>query len=269
MLDGAVGGTDAVGNSVTVAYAGEVVLETTLPFTVTARESKPDEQFPELIPPARLDGARALRRRIEALQLAVLLAIDRPAGQWATARFAWNWIADPTAHGRSMGWADPKSLPGFMPTELSQDECEALESWCDRIEAHWAPRVNIAVRRVLSAAQVRNDASDRVVDSVIAWENLFGTAEGEPRLRVSAAMAWLLADTVVYRDALQREIKQLSDDRSRIVHGGTFDETSMANKGNRALALALSSLRSLFGSRTDILALSDGAARSLRLILGT
>jgi hypothetical protein len=267
MLDGAVSGTDSEGRSVTVSYAGEVVLDTALPFALTVHEWAAGDEFPARPSSEQLKGSRALRRRSEGLQLAVLLATERPAGQWATARFTWHWIADPTAQGRSIGWADPRSSPGFMPTELSEEECEALRDWCNLIDAEWSSAVDIAVRRVLSAAQVRTDPSDRLVDSVIAWENLFGTSEGEPRLRISSAMAWLLADTAAVRADLQREIKQLYDDRSKIVHAGTFNETAIAEKANRALQLALSGLRALFGARPDVLSLPDGSARSLRLIL--
>ncbi|MGH9187219.1 MAG: hypothetical protein ACRD0U_15610 [Acidimicrobiales bacterium] len=267
MLDGAVSGTDSEGRSVTVSYAGEVVLDTALPFALTVHEWRTGDEFPDCPSFEQLGGSQALRRRSEGLQLAVLLAVERPAGQWATARFTWHWIADPTAHGRSMGWADPRSSPGFMPTELSEEECQALRDWCELIEANWSSTVDIAVRRVLSAAQGRTDPSDRLVDSVIAWENLFGTSEGEPRLRISSAMAWLLADTAAGRADLQREIKQLYDDRSKIVHGGSFNETAIAEKANRALDLALSSLRALIGSRTDVLSSPDGSARSLKLIL--
>lgn len=206
LLDGAVSGTDAEGRSVTVSYSGEVVLDTKIPFGLSALDWEIGEEPPNL-PTTQLSGARAMRRRSEGLQLAVLLAVDRPAGQWATARFAWQWIADPTSHGRSMAWADPRTAPGFMPTELSENECDALQRWCDVVETQWSPRVDIAVRRLLSAAQARSDASDRLVDAVIAWENLFGTSEGEPRLRISSAMAWLLAETVAERTDLQKEIK--------------------------------------------------------------
>lgn len=266
-LDGSVSGTDSEGRVVTVHHAGEIVLETALPFTLTAHEWNTENDFPEMPPQDRMEGATALRRRIEGIQLAVLLAADRPPGQLASARFAWQWIADPTAYGRSLGWATPAAAPGFMPTELTAEECAALENWCGAIDAHWSPAVDIAVRRVISAAQVRSDPSDRLVDSVIAWENLFGTSEGEPRLRISSAMAWLLASSAADRVQLQREIKQLYDDRSKIVHGGSFDGSAMAVKANRALDLAISSLRELFGCRVDILSLPDGSARSLQLLL--
>ena len=154
-----------------------------------------------------------------------------------------------------------------MPTELSSGECEAVEFWCELVEAHWSPRVDIAVRRVLSAAHARADPADRLVDSVIAWENLFGTSEGEPRLRISAAMAWLLARSGVERQDLQREVKQLYDDRSKIVHGASFNEVAIAEKASRALELARRSLRVLLQERPELLGLPDGAARSLSLIL--
>lgn len=267
MLEGAVSGTDAEGKHVTVSYSGEVVLDTSLPFTLDVHPWTTGEEFPDLPPLEHLKGAQALRRCSEGLQLAVLFAARRPEGQWATARFAWHWIADPTSHGRSMGWSDTRSSPGFMPTELSAEECRDVQNWCYLIDEHWSPTIDIAVRRVLSAAQVRTDSADRLVDSVIAWENLFGTSEGEPRLRISSAMAWLLADTAEGRADLQKEIKGLYDDRSKIVHGGAFNETAIAERANRALSLALSSLATLLRDRSDVLSLPDGSARSLRLIL--
>lgn len=58
-----------------------------------------------------------------------------------------------------------------------------------------------------------------------------------------------------------------SDDRSKVVHGGTFDQAAIADKANRAVELARSCLRALFADKSEILALSDGSARSLAPIL--
>ncbi len=152
MLDGAVSGTDSEGRSVTASYAGEVVLDTALPFALTVHEWRPGDEFPAGLSSEHLKGAHALRRRSEGLQLAVLLATKRPSGQWATARFTWHWIADPTAQGQSMGWADPRSSPSFMPTELSEEECEALRDWCNLIDAKWSSAVDIAVACTLCSS---------------------------------------------------------------------------------------------------------------------
>jgi hypothetical protein len=98
----------------------------------------------------------------------------------------------------------------------------------------------------------RAEPADRLVDSVIAWENLFGTSEGEPRLRISAAMAWLLAgDAATRREALQLEIKGIYDARSKIVHGAAAsDDPRLPDEASRALALGLDSLRVLFSERS-------------------
>jgi hypothetical protein len=265
MLEGEVSGTDPAGKSVTVSYAGELTLATDLPYSLVPRPwSDIDEPFGNAPRPSGVD---ALRRRIEGVQLATFLAVERPLGSWVTARLAWYWIGDPLGHGPALGWNDWRSQPGFMPYELNSDDCAALAIWATYVESHWRHEIDIAVRRVLSAAHMRNDPADRLVDAVIAWENLFGTSEGEPRLRISTAMAWLLEDDHVNRAARANEIKRLYDDRSKIVHGAPFDENLLGERANDAVALARSSLQALFRDRSDLLALRDGATRSLNLIL--
>ena len=249
-----------------MSYSGELVLETTVPFGLTVRPWDDMERgFPDF---PHVSGADALRRRIEGVQLAVFLAAKRPPGSWATARLAWQWLADPLSQGRAIGWTDTRSSPGFMPHELTPNDCKEVAAWAQRIEANWTPHVDIAVRRTLSAAHARTDAADRLVDAVIAWENLFGTSEGEPRLRISAAMAWLLEESEGARRSRQDEIKRLYDDRSKIVHGARFNERAIGERANEALSLARQCLQLLFRDRPDLLELPDGAARSLRLILG-
>jgi hypothetical protein len=265
-LEGAVSSTDADGKSVTVSYSGELVLETKVPFGLVVR---PWDYMERGVPDFPSVGdTDELRRRIEGVQLAVFLAVDRPSGSWATARPAWQWLADPLSQGRAMGWADTRSSPGFMPYELTSKDCDEVASWTQRVDARWTPPVDIAVRRTLSAAHARSDAADRLVDAVIAWENLFGTSEGEPRLRISAAMAWLLEPSEDARRSRQDQIKRLYDDRSKIVHGARFDEQVIGERANDALSLARQSLQVLFRDRPDLLELADGAARSVRLILG-
>lgn len=131
---------------------------------------------------------------MESIQLAVLLATSRPIGAWVTATEAWTWTGDPFGHGRSLAWRDTRYSPGLSASELTLDECEAVREWSTIVDTHWGTRIDVAIRRFLSAANARTDRADRLVDSVIVWENLFGTSQGETQLRVSAAMAWLLAN---------------------------------------------------------------------------
>lgn len=263
-LEGAVSGTDQDGKHVTVSYGGELVLEMELPFAVLARsEDQVDTgQWP------KLPGADDLRHRLEAVQLGALRAVARPLGSLVIARPAWTWVADPLGHGRNIGWWDTRSAPAFMPYELQPDDCAELERWCERIDTHRSAAINIAIRRVISAAHERTEPADRLVDAVIAWENLFGTSEGEPRLRITAAMAWLLEDQAPARVALQGSLKTLYDARSKIVHGGVVKDQLIAEQANDALGYALKALAALLRDRPDVLRLPDGAARSLRLILG-
>lgn len=265
-LEGAVSGANPDGSQVLVSYAGEMVLEVQVPYAVLIdRNPKPvDAQFKW----PTIAGADSLRRIVESVQLAVLLATERPVGSWVTAKSAWTWICDPFGHGPHMSWFDVRSSSAFMPTELSSEECKAVGQWADRVASHWIPRVDIAVRRFIGAASVRTDQADRLVDAVIVWENLFGTSQGEPRLRISSAMAWLLKDDAVEREEFQIKLKDIYDFRSKIVHGGKFDESSVAEQANDALKYARDALRALLRDRPDVLKLADGAARSLRMIMG-
>jgi hypothetical protein len=267
-LEGAVSGTDALGNQTTVSYAGEMVLETQVPYTILiGRASDFVSDVPAPWPAIR--GIDASRRGLEGLQLALLLATERPVGSWVTARLAWQWTADLFGHGSSISWADTRQQPGFMPYRLGEDECQAIESWAALVAQHWTGKIDIGVRRLLSAANARTDMADRLVDAVIVWENLFGTSQGETRLRISSAMAWLLqAHDLEAREALQPQLRKIYDERSRIVHGGKPDESTLADLANAALTYARDILRILFRDRADVLALADGAARSNRLLLG-
>lgn len=267
MLDGTVSGTDAAGRQVSVAYAGEMVLETSAPF---ALRIAPNASLNLNDPPA-WPAPRAweeTRRRVESIQLATILATERPPGQWVTAMQAWTWTGNPLSYGPTLSWADSRSMTNFMPSELSSSECDAVSTWIGLIDQRWTPRLDIAVRRLLSAANTRTDPADRLVDAVIVWENLFGTSQGEIRLRVSSAMAWLLAEDYSQREALQSRLRKIYDDRSQIVHGGKVDEGSLAETAGEALAHARECLRRLFRDRPDVLALPEGAARSARLLLG-
>jgi hypothetical protein len=265
-LEGTVSGSDQDGAPVVLSYAGEMVLDTEVPYALHIDPRPFGADVSEPWP--SIQGADSLRRRIESVQLAAILALHRPVDRLVMAKLSWIRIADPFTHGPSISWSDPKTPPSFTPDELDPDECKSMATWAELIEQRWAPRVDIAVRRSLMAASSRTDMADRLVDSVIVWENLFGTSQGEPRLRISAAMSWLLASTAASREELQSILRKLYDYRSQIVHGGTFDELALIQHANDALAYALEALRALIRDRPDVLTLPDGAARSLRLIMG-
>ncbi|MDQ3381245.1 MAG: HEPN domain-containing protein [Actinomycetota bacterium] len=266
-LSGAVTGTDSEGNRTTVSYAGELILDAKLPYTVSVHpESQIDFeswQWP------KLQGADDLRHHLEAIQLSSLFSIATPPGSVIIARPAWAWIADPLTHGGRVGSWDVRSGPGFTPYQLRPEDCHEVSRWCERIAKHRTSAIDIAIRRVISVAQARTDPADRLVDSVIAWENLFGTREGEGTLRLTLALAWLLEPrSAAQRESLHRRLKELYRARSDIVHGNPFDNRRIAELANEAFSCAVQALAVLFSDRRDLLSLPDGAARSLRLMLG-
>jgi hypothetical protein len=260
-LTGGVSAAHPDGTPVYVSAAGELVLEALVPYSIAIQEGFDWTKLAAW--PMKTD---ALWRKVEGVQLAALLTSEpgSATGSWITAKWAWSWVGDPYGSGSSMQW--DASDPRYMPVALTSGQCDSLAEWARLIDIGWTPRIDIAVRRILSAAHSRFDMADRLVDSVIVWENLFGTQQGETTLRISAAMAWLLASDATSRAKLQTAFRDLYVVRSKIVHGAS-DSSEVGTAANQALEHAIDALRRLLRDRPDILGLPNGAARSLRLIL--
>jgi hypothetical protein len=107
-----------------------------------------------------------------------------------------------------------------------------------------------------------------LIDSVIAWENLFGTKDGEPTLRVTASLALLLESEREARRKLRTRLAKIYGLRSDVVHGNKPLSKSDYPLCYEALDIAIQALRVLLQDRTDVLEKPDGAQRSLHLILG-
>lgn len=147
----------------------------------------------------------------------------------------------------------------------SGDQLEAVASVVmpDLVEG----LAGLAISRVVRATGERRDAVDVLIDSVIAWENLFGTKDGEPTLRVTASLALLLEPDPAKRRAFRTELGKIYELRSKAVHGTSLPKQAEMPLCFRALDVAILAIRALIKERPDILAESDGGARSLRLIL--
>ena len=104
---------------------------------------------------------------------------------------AWQRVLDPLAEG-GIGWSDTRRIPNLVPHQLTDAELSDWVEWIVDVDARRVTSVEVAIRRTIRAAIERADPSDALVDAVIAWENIVGSREGEPTLRVSAALAWLL-----------------------------------------------------------------------------
>ncbi len=264
---GLVEGSRDGGSPVAVSLAGEMVLDMAIPFCLSSVSPSIDLSNSDNWPAC--EGLETLQRRIEAVQLALTLSMEgREVGSWTAARLAWQWIADPLAPGRRFSRPNHRRSSPYIPAVLTARECGSFTDWLCHVKDGWSRQIDIAVRRFLRAVNSRGDPADRLVDSVIVWENLFGTSQGESTFRISAALAWLLAPDVESRLELQAQLKDIYTVRSRIVHGSKADEASLLENANNAVLYSRGALAKLLRDRRDILTLPNGSARSQRLIMG-
>ena len=106
-----------------------------------------------------------------------------------------------------------------MPTTLTQSEVDSWRLWYVRLSTGHIKRIDLALARILRAQGERREPSDVLIDSVIAWENLFGTKEGEPTFRVTMCLAALLEAETQARIELKRRLGKVYTLRSKVVHG--------------------------------------------------
>ena len=155
-----------------------------------------------------------------------------------------------------------------MPTQLTDAEVDAWSEWYDRLKTSHVAKIELALSRILRAVAERREPSDVLIDSVIAWENLFGTKEGEPTFRVTMCLAKLLEQELEARLKLRTRLGKIYALRSKIVHGGGALGRNDHPLCNEALDVAIRAVRTLTTDRADILKLPDGAHRSAALLLG-
>lgn len=262
-LSGQLSGTDASGVTTAINYAGDVIAELKIPYE--ARFSKKGlndtpEPWPEDL--LKLNPVNDVATRLRA---SLLLATEREHRVQIT--LSWQNTDDPL-NGPVFGWSEPREFVGLMPTALTEDEITRWQEWYQLLSAPGADRIHLAVSRVVRATGERRDAVDVLIDSVIAWENLFGTKDGEPTLRVTASISLLLESEPPKRRALRSELVKIYRLRSDAVHGTAMPQSSEIQLCFRALDVAILAIRTLVKDRPDVLAEPDGGARSLRLILG-
>lgn len=262
-LAGHLTGTDAEGNTVVVDYSGDVVAETPIPYLLRFRDADPDvvPSFPRdvLAPRSRADE---LGQRLRA---SLLLAVTRDHRVQLVP--SWQSIDDPLEYVPSMGWDDPRQAVGLMPTQLTEEEVLQWQEWFGLLGTPGAERISIALSRVLRAVGERRDPVDVLIDAVIAWENIFGSSQGESTLRVTASIARLIEDDAAKRDVLRSSLADIYKLRSKAVHGNGQPKDTELPLCYDALTYAIQTLRKIFQHRPDLLDHKDGTGRSLKLLL--
>jgi len=154
-------------------------------------------------------------------------------------------------------------------TALNADEIAGTENWSTLLDTPAFKHVKLGARRLLRAISDRTDPGDSLIDAIIAWESFFGTSV-ETSFRVTLAMAKLLEpESRERRRDLHRELKELYNTRSKLVHGRLDvgdDYEKISASRDLAITHGMSTIRSLL-LRPELLEIEDSANRSTSLIL--
>jgi hypothetical protein len=256
------GAADNTGNRVTINYDGDIVLE--YPYPCKAWIAKPGDDsssWQQRVPPAT-DLERVLLR----LRVSLLFAAQqRPRPHIVP---TWQYIDEPFNNNAGASSWDPRLGTGLIPTQLTSEDVRTWKEWYRLLSLNNVGRIDLALTRVLKATAERREPADVLVDSVIAWEKMFGTKEGEPTFRVTTCLAKLLKETLAERRALRSQLTKVYQLRSDVVHGNrTLSETDHP-LCYVALDIAIDAIKTLVDKRPDLLAEGDGAGRSAALLLG-
>jgi len=246
------------GREVSISDAGDVILETEVPFAIEIREDFDlAEGWPDL------SSSEDLEARITQVRLAHLLAgTDHRAPVMLP---VWRRFVEPLAQGGGVGWSDPQQFAGRTPTLLSADQLTRWQEWIDRLSTVPVRRLGPAPTRLLRASAERRDGADSLIDAVIAWEALFG-AETEATLRVSGALAKLLHAAGDERRSLRRRAAEIYRLRSKVVHGVDVDPREIAEAGLEATDLGIRALRVIVSDRPHLIELASGE-RSTQILM--
>lgn len=253
-------GTDSTGQSVLINYDGDVLLEYDFPYRVRVAQLV-SEGAPEW--PQDMRSPAALDQAVLRLRFSLMLAVERETRVQIVP--TWRYYDDPLTVGMGLSWSDPRQTPGLVPTQLTEAEVESWHEWYGRLITPHIANIDLALNRIMRAMAERREPSDVLIDSVIAWENLFGSSA--PTLRVTACLARLLEESADQRKTLRTRLAQIYTLRSKIVHGSTTLKERDYPTCQEALGIAIRAVRVLTTTRTDILQLRDGTARSEALLL--
>ena len=252
---------DDRGNRPYISYAGDIVFDFSYPYRAWIPRPSDDvaawlEKVP---PPAEVDQA------VLWLRMSLVLAVERE--QRTHIVRTWEHINDPLAMGIGPSWRDPRWGRGLVPVEFTQIEIDAWARWYRLLRGPNVKRIELAISRVMKAVAERREPADVLIDSVIAWENIFGTPEGEPTFRVTTCLAKLLRDSIAERRVLRTELGKIYKMRSDVVHGNRSLVEADFQRCDFALDIAIDAVRTLVDRRPDLLAAGDGGSRSAAVLL--
>ena len=167
------------------------------------------------------------------------------------------------------GWVITPPYGDVAGRDITTAEAEAARALSDDLRKDKrVGTIDLAIERVLNAATERHSATDALVDAVVALDALFG-APGETRLRVSAAVAWLLEPAAkAAREELFQKLLDLYDARSHVVHGNAKKRREGEALAADAIRTVLRVLKATLGPESWLLDIGESHRRGYALMLG-
>jgi hypothetical protein len=118
----------------------------------------------------------------------------------------WTLVFNILSQGTSVGWTDRNRSD---TTSYSEKELKDISKWYNIINNVNDSKIEIAIHRVLSATNNRNNNLDSFIDSIIALENIFGHGSGEIGFKLSMGVAFLLKNKPNEIALLQKTVNDL------------------------------------------------------------
>jgi hypothetical protein len=261
-IEGKLQTTTADGETVTIEYGGDLVVELEMPYILLLEELRLEAGWPEELS----ELSQQLTDKLDSIRLGLVLGLDSPDP--VNVVTTWQLILDPLANALHPAWSDPKRVPNLVPRQLTTEEVDNWGIWAKRVHKHRTPSVAVSVRRMLQAVGSRHSSDDVLVDAVIVWENLFGASQ-ETTLRISSSLAWLLGTDASDRAERQKNYKRLYGVRSGIVHGSAkkVKPEILVTHSREAVLISIEALRAVFSTRTELLKLPTSEERSIAAML--
>lgn len=149
----------------------------------------------------------------------------------------------------------------------SHEDINSLKEWFKIVHNARDENIKIAIKRLLSAVNSKKDQEDRFVDACIALENLFSD-RADATFRIGGAVARILGKDFEDRENICREVRDIYDKRSNVVHGKgkKNKKEKVAPDLIRCLNILINSLRVLYANKPHLLEL-DSSSRSQKIIL--
>ena len=190
---------------------------------------------------------------INEVSLVTALAFGREAP--AAARYISSLFVNPILYS-SVSWRQRAS--SHREYVIADDaQCAEITKWAEFTKKVSNQKIEVAIRRYLSAITERSDMADSLVDAVIGLENLFGQRTGIG-LAIASSVARLLGAEESQREEIFGKVKKIYTARSDIVHGSKKRKPEeIIELRNRAIRYLSDCLRVLYEKHPKLLTLSS------------